>query len=194
MIDVNIAEVRRFTTIAADIVSDETIVESNTQVFALVKGKTGFIFEDTEVTEKYDGDGTNELILENYPVTAVTSLSVDDDTVDPDNILVYNDDGIIKLDNDYLFTKDLQNVEVSYSYFNGDEIELVSSLIYYMVCLDVLLIAGNTVSEGAQRNSFDDYTIAFDGLPYGSQIRLLQKRVDDILIDLGEKPGISIIS
>ena len=76
-------------------------------------------------TEYYSGDGSDELILRNYPVTAVSSLYNADDnrafdsttqiTV-ADDVIIVKDKGILKLWNhESAFLKGKANVKVTYT-------------------------------------------------------------------------------
>lgn len=78
----------------------------------------------TSLTEYYDGDGTNLLHMRAWPITAVTSIHVDDSTprdwsdtddlVDSDYYLIYEKEGKIALDG-YYFTTGTRNVKVIYT-------------------------------------------------------------------------------
>lgn len=67
---------------------------------------------ETTVTETLDGDGTNYLYL-NYRATSVSTLVVDDDTIDPTDIYIKN--GIVRLING-TFDEGIQNIEITYAY------------------------------------------------------------------------------
>jgi hypothetical protein len=77
----------------------------------------------TSLTEYYDGDGTNLIHLRAWPITAVTSIHVDDSTprdwatedlIDTDYYLIYENDGKVVLDG-YYFTQGNYNVKVIYT-------------------------------------------------------------------------------
>lgn len=76
-------------------------------------------------TEYYDGDGTDKLFLNNYPITSTAStISLwvnadtpraygDGDKISSDNIIIKESDGLIVLDGD-VFTKGAKTVKITY--------------------------------------------------------------------------------
>src|SRR5689334_20039722 len=74
---------------------------------AMVENVLGRSFNEVTVTnELYDGSGTKELVLNNYPITTVTKLEWEDEnrvwhelsgTAPDDEYVVYKDEGILKL-------------------------------------------------------------------------------------------------
>jgi hypothetical protein len=75
------------------------------------------LFAEAAYSEKYDGNGKDQLRLKQYPISAVTSLAIDDDAVDltdADEYQLYADEGIICLPYG-IFSKGRRNVEVAYT-------------------------------------------------------------------------------
>jgi hypothetical protein len=79
-----------------------------------------------DLTEYYDGDGTNKLYVDNYPINSSSSeievyVSTDvprdysaGNKVDADNILIYDDEGLIVVLNTF-FSAGAQTVKVVYN-------------------------------------------------------------------------------
>lgn len=70
--------------------------------------------EEVEHEEYYDGDGSIEIVLNKYPVTAITEIKVDDIALDASDYALYASTGIIKLKNGGAFYSGIQNVYVKY--------------------------------------------------------------------------------
>jgi uncharacterized phiE125 gp8 family phage protein len=90
---------------------------------------TGRQLLEADFTEYYDGDGTDELTLNNYPVSDVESLHDDtlrafgsDTEIDEDDIILDGAAGIIKLWNGtFTFLKGKRNVKVVYTAGYADD-------------------------------------------------------------------------
>lgn len=93
---------------------------------AYIELMTGQCYNETTVTNKlYDGSGCKELILKDYPITAITKLEycdADEDWVEitSEYYRLYEEEGILKLydiDSDLdisLFEEGIQNWRVTY--------------------------------------------------------------------------------
>lgn len=86
----------------------------------IIEDYLGVVCITDTYTEKYDGDGTASLYLDHAPIVAVSSLTIDDEAVASGDYSVYEDEGKITLDSD-IFTKDNQNVEITYTAGYGDD-------------------------------------------------------------------------
>lgn len=75
---------------------------------------TGRTFSQATVTEYYDGNGKNYLLLSKYPVTNISSIKVSGSTIDP-NDYTWNRSGLVKLKSK-TFPKGVGNIEVTYTY------------------------------------------------------------------------------
>jgi hypothetical protein len=64
--------------------------------------------------EKYDGDGEYELLLNQYPITNVVELKIEDELINVTDYYIYNSSGIIKMKYG-LFTIGLQNIYIDYN-------------------------------------------------------------------------------
>jgi len=73
------------------------------------------LINSTYTTEKYDGNDTDSLFLKHYPIVSVSELIIGDDTLTASDFVIY-DEGYLKIDSDTysIFTKDVQNVSVTY--------------------------------------------------------------------------------
>lgn len=59
----------------------------------------------TTVTETYEGDESNTLVLDNYPVISLTSLTIDGTSITPANVDIWKDTGKILLTDEAEETK-----------------------------------------------------------------------------------------
>lgn len=75
-----------------------------------------------DLTEKYDGDGTAVLWIDYYPITKITSLTINDEPISEDDYYLYEKMGKIVLKG-LVFTKGYQNVEISYNAGYGNQRE-----------------------------------------------------------------------
>jgi len=66
---------------------------------------------ETTITETLDGDDTNYLYL-NYRVSSVSSLTVDEELVDPSDIYIKS--GVVRLISG-TFSEGIQNIEITYT-------------------------------------------------------------------------------
>ena len=100
--------------------ADDTIVEN------LING-TSLMFEsycaskfiNQNITEVADGSGSNKLIVENCPITAITEVKFDFDTIAPVVMALsgFNFNGKAGIINNLtgLFTEGFQNIQVKYT-------------------------------------------------------------------------------
>lgn len=83
-------------------------------------------------SEKYDGEGTDYLFLDHYPIISVTALSIDGtalSVVEGTDFHTYNTEGYIRLDSSIFTTTDLHNVVITYSAGWGEERDDVSDVL-----------------------------------------------------------------
>lgn len=90
---------------ATDTSYDEVIRRLINGVSAALEGYCGRVFMARDFTaQKYDGDGTGELLLRHIPVISITSLVVDDVTITSTQYVVYNDTGKVMFTDGNVFT------------------------------------------------------------------------------------------
>lgn len=95
----------------------EVIIDSANDFFLMRVNRD--IEETTHTNELIDGDGTNQLILNNYPLTEVTEIKTidlnDDETlIDSTDYAIYFSSGRIKLKNGSIFPGGIQNIKITY--------------------------------------------------------------------------------
>jgi hypothetical protein len=113
------------------------------------------IFREKTVTEKYDinKSGQSVLFLDNFPVVSVTSVTNDGELMDTDDYLIYNEEGIIKLADDFVgniynvgaFVYGRQKTVVVYKYGRAsvpDEIEWAATVIASQIAFTSLVNSG----------------------------------------------------
>ena len=113
------------------------------------------IFREKTVTEKYDinKSGQSVLFIDHFPIVSVTEIKNDGDVMDTDDYLIYNDEGIIKLADDFVgniynvgaFVYGRQKVEVTYKYGRSsvpDEIEWAATIIASQIAFTSLVNSG----------------------------------------------------
>lgn len=66
------------------------------------------------MTDIYDGDGSDILLLKDYPIFGLSRVLIDDYTVASDDVTVNYQSGLIKLKNGLSFVKGFQNITVDY--------------------------------------------------------------------------------
>ena len=99
----------------------------------------------TVTNEYYDGDGSEELILNHPEVTSISSLSIDEEyngtyvSVTPTYLMIYSNEGRIVLDNVRYtpevtaFVKGNKTVKITYVYGNTTPNDFVKNLCALMV-------------------------------------------------------------
>lgn len=116
-----LANVKEFLHITGD--GDNTLLTNIlARVESFIKDYINFQFEipASSFIEYHDGNGSNTVLLNNYPITELTSVYDDLDRVygadtllDAGDYVVYNEEGKIVLDGSF-FNKGLRNIKVTY--------------------------------------------------------------------------------
>lgn len=159
-----------------------------------VETYTGKEFSVTEVTELYDGNGKDTLILNYDPVIALSSLKIDGIEQNSSQYFLYKDVGKIVLNNAAItdsgitnvFPVDRQNVSVSYTY--GDSKALLTNDVIILIAVKRALLAlSNLKSEGADSEKFGGYSVSFHRYQYGGIIEELNKDIESKLKVLGKR-------
>ena len=114
---VSLAEAKTFLKISAS--SEDSVIEdfiNRASIWA--NDYTGRRLKSRSNSDVYDGDGSDILLLRDYPVNAVTLLQIVDEPVP---LIIYEDfslnaeNGIIKTKNGRMITKGFQNVTITYT-------------------------------------------------------------------------------
>lgn len=179
---------------------DMLVFVVNTEEAVVVK-TCNMVFENRTITELYDGDGSDTLILENYPVSDISVLLVDGATILSTGYYLYRDKGMIRLKNGYFTAADsdhpggiddnYQNVSVTYDYGSvviddPERFNLAKSIAFNQVCKKVLLMLGNIVSGGISNEKMDEYSISFGSNgAYGNTILELNRQIEAAYKTLG---------
>lgn len=187
---VTAADVYREAGIPSDgsIISDDDVTMHIESAESVVEQLLGTCFQPggRQLTETYDGDDSNVLFLDHYPVISLDSLSISDGTtptsVTPSKVYVYNSTGKLQL-----------KTTAEVTLFNGGYPQLVSVTYTYgeaasqrIVHFTALVAAKMTLIQQVG-GTFDDVTSyslpelsANKGEPW-TQIRETIQRVSDEL-------------
>ena len=204
----DVLRIREFTGACSLQVSDDMInfvvsVEESTIIRTC-----GMVFEGRTITEIFDGDGSDTLMLTNYPVSDLSVLIVDGTTILSTGYYLYKDKGMVRLrDGSFTFAGErsmfsetgymndevdsYQNVLVTYTYgapvmTDPDRFGLAKSIAFAQVCKKVLLQMGNVTSGGIVSEKMDEYSLSFgSGGPYSNTIDELNKQIDSAYKALG---------
>jgi len=84
------------------------------QYSAVIEGYCRRKFSQDNYEEVYDGNGKTSLLLDNYPIISIESLTIDDYPYTASDYLIYKNEGEIKLVED-AFAIGNQNVEIEYT-------------------------------------------------------------------------------
>ena len=114
---VTLAEMRAFLNIpTAQTGKDDLLVTLLDAYNGKIENYLGVtMINSTYTTEKYDGNNTDSLFLKHYPIVSVSELIIGDDTLTASDFVIY-DEGYLKIDSDdySIFTKDVQNISITY--------------------------------------------------------------------------------
>ena len=129
------------------------------------------IFREKTVTEKYDinKSGQSVLFLDHFPVVSVTSVTNDGEVMDADDYLIYNEEGIIKLADDFVgniynvgaFVYGRQKVAVTYKYGRvsvPDEIEWAATVIASQIAFTSLVNSGEIKFGNVTEERIGEYS------------------------------------
>jgi hypothetical protein len=129
------------------------------------------IFREKTVTEKYDinKSGQSVLFLDHFPIVSVTSITNDGEVMDTDDYLIYNEEGIIKLADDFVgniynvgaFVYGRQKVAVVYKYGRAsvpDEIEWAATVIASQIAFTSLVNSGEIKFGNVTEEKIGEYS------------------------------------
>lgn len=148
-----------------------------TQAEKMIFSYLGKNIESAVYTEYYDGDGSDELHVDQYPIISVTSIHNDtervfgsDTLIDSDNYVIYENEGIIRLFNDESsFTIGKRNIKIIYT--AG----------YASVPSDITLAANKLVAhlfnrrgaDGHTQETLGSYSTSYDKLGIPQDVKLM---------------------
>lgn len=138
---------------------DDLLEQLANAVSRLFEKETGRVFVIREFVEHRDGSGRNDLWLRNYPVTALTSITVERYlgqttpeaiTLGPGYSRLVADRGLVLLAND-VFTRGMGNVVATYEagYFAQDAGADSAAADVYNAALDLVELLFKEISTGA---------------------------------------------
>jgi hypothetical protein len=129
------------------------------------------IFREKTVTEKYDinKSGQSVLFLDHFPIVSVTSITNDGEVMDTDDYLIYNEEGIIKLADDFVgniynvgaFVYGRQKLVVIYKYGRSavpDEIEWAATVIASQIAFTSLVNTGEIKFGNVTEEKIGEYS------------------------------------
>lgn len=118
---VSLDEAKTFLKISAS--SEDSVIEdfiNRASIWA--NDYTGRRLKSRSNSDKYDGDGSDLLLLRDYPLVSITDLRIDDGTYEgappptsSEDYALNSQSGLIKLKNGVLFVKGFQNVHIIYT-------------------------------------------------------------------------------
>lgn len=112
---VTLAEMRAFLNIpTAQTGKDDLLIDLLDSYNAEMEEYLGVAMINSTYTETYDGNGTDSLFLNHYPIISVTTLTIDDvaQTLNTD-YYIHGEEGYIKLEDD-TFGDELNSVDIVY--------------------------------------------------------------------------------
>lgn len=182
----DIATIRNETGIPTSEIDDDRVLELAADFERTINKLTSLVFEETEVTEKHDGNGLQHIFLDNSPIISVSKLKIGDTEISI--YYIYNKSGYISLPNGSLFTEGLQNVSITYKYgfiSTNNEFKIAKELNLLMLYKRMFEISGSTKSQGVTSEKFGDYSLTFEEMPYKGQISELKEAIKEKLRILG---------
>ncbi len=118
---VSLAEAKTFLKISAS--SEDSVIEdfiNRASIWA--NDYTGRRLKSRSNSDVYDGDGSDLLLLRDYPLVSIVDLRIDDGSYEGAPPQTTSEDytlnlpsGLIKLKNGVLFVKGFQNVDITYT-------------------------------------------------------------------------------
>lgn len=161
-----------------------------------VDTNVGFSFRTGSATEKYDGEVRNQgsIYVKNYPIIAISEVKDGDDIIDPDDYVIYNDEGIIKLKEGAAFDIGLQNISITYDYgFSGS---IPSEVVFLATILVAEIIENKLVNEEGgilKLEKIGDYTYEYFkesmGSVFAQRNKTIKRLIDGIKAEYGQNPN-----
>jgi len=155
-----------------DTSKDDFLDECANRAQSIIEGPSvcNRAFESTAYSEYYNGNGENLLFLKQYPITAITSITIGDDAVDNVDDTDYvrynpNNGGLYLMSG--VFTEGFQNVLVVYT-AGYSEVNMPDSVV--QACIELALIIYEDSNVGDSRHGKSSKS-----LPEGASLNFLHK-------------------
>ena len=123
---------------------DNLLAQLLAQAYDRVESECQRTFLEADYTEYHNGDGTDTVLLDNYPVNSITSLYDDPDRqygsdtlIDADDYVIYADSGMVVLDG-LTFNTGLKNIKITYNAGYSDLPDELIAAIIKLVAADYL--------------------------------------------------------
>lgn len=196
-----IDRIREFTKVETDLATPVIITDNEIQQYMadaddILLASTNKKFEETEITEIYDGDGESTLFLRHYPVISISSLTIGTTAKTSADYYLYDVVGKIILKSNAIFTENKRNVEITYKwgFIDEDILKLARRACFLLSSRLVLFAKGNYDSQGLISEKLDQYTLRYDNMPYGNQIKDIDNELQRLLARIGIRESMSIIT
>jgi len=151
-----LANVRTSLGLSATQTGDDTLITNLiSRISDMIEKKCGRVFSIATYTEYHDGDNTDSVQLDQYPINSVTSIHDDtdrsygvDSLISSDDYVYYSEEGKIQLDG-LTFSKGLKNIKVIYNAgFDVIPYDLEQACIKYIMAEYLEEKGGINVIEG----------------------------------------------
>ncbi len=135
---------------------------------AIAEKYTGRKFEIAEYDEEYDGEESDTIFLNQYPVGKITSLKSNSVLISSDNYKIQKEEGILRLKGGAVFSEGIQNVEVVYKagWSEDNMPEDLKDAVIQLVCAEfcftqlmVHTVEGDSVADKKSELETDAYKI-----------------------------------
>lgn len=162
---------------SSDTSKDEQLKSLINRSYKILEKYIGRVVKSTQYTEYQDGDGTPQILLNQWPIISVTSIHSDverdfgsDTEIEAANYLIYSDEGRIELYKDEtIFPEGKQNVKVIYTAGYAeipDDLEFASTL----HIAGFFKKAGN---EGLLTKSLGGLSLSFQRVPIAEDVKII---------------------
>lgn len=131
-------------------------------------------FQQADHTETYDGDGTSNLLLDHYPVVSVSSLAVDTIAITSDQYVIRTGEGEIQFIDGSAFSKDFQNVQITYRAGMSEVPQQVKFAIIDLVARKFKQVDKGRM--GVSSESFGDQSITYQTEELTDDIKIILNR------------------
>jgi len=173
-----LAAVREYLNLPTNEVDRDTFIENLiNRSYKVLEAYIGKTIKSATYTEYYDGDGTDTLLVDQWPIISITSLNEDvsrdflgDTAIDATDILIYAKEGrIVLYADEYAFSIGKQNIKIVYVAGYAD-IPADLALAALMHVSSIYNLAG---ADGHVGMSLGGLSKSIDTAPLSDKLRLL---------------------